>query len=181
MSVLYNKNQWGPVWFDHSSKYLSTEESLSCRVETTWGWLNDNRTFIFGRSIPLMIEINNTKHCNWTIMSLCISQGVRMKAKAVLRLWDQNAAWLVTIHKQEHRKTEKAKMYKTKNSMVIVCHVQPKSKTWTLLEQDSPLKEGRKLSSQISIYHIPKLSYVPIVLMNQQQNLHSAYRVSPVS
>jgi len=30
---------------------------------------------------------------------------------------------------------------------------------------------GRNWGSQISISHIPKLSYVPIVLMNQQQNL----------
>jgi len=37
--------------YQHSSKYLllfSTEERNSYWVGTTWGWVNDNRIFIFG-------------------------------------------------------------------------------------------------------------------------------------
>ncbi len=44
-----------------SSKYLplcSAEQRNSYRFGTTWGWVNDDRIFIFGRTIPLMMNVN---------------------------------------------------------------------------------------------------------------------------
>ncbi len=41
-----------------SSKYLplcSAEQRHSYRFETTWGWVNDDRIFIFGWTIPLSV------------------------------------------------------------------------------------------------------------------------------
>ncbi len=41
-----------------SSKYLplcSAEQRHSYRFGTTWGWVNDDRIFIFGWTIPLMV------------------------------------------------------------------------------------------------------------------------------
>ncbi len=43
--------------FPHSSEYLplsSAEQRHSYRFGTTWGWVNDDRIFIFGWTIPLM-------------------------------------------------------------------------------------------------------------------------------
>ncbi len=42
--------------FPHSSEYLplcSAEQRNSYRFGTTWGWVNDDRIFIFGWTIPL--------------------------------------------------------------------------------------------------------------------------------
>ncbi len=42
--------------FPHSSEYLplcSAEQRHSYRFGTTWGWVNDDRIFIFGWTIPL--------------------------------------------------------------------------------------------------------------------------------
>ncbi len=42
-----------------SSKYLplcSAEQRTSFRFGTTWGWVNDDRIFIFGWTIPLSAE-----------------------------------------------------------------------------------------------------------------------------
>ncbi len=38
-----------------SSKYLPlcSEQTHSYRFETTWGWVNDDRIFIFGCTVPL--------------------------------------------------------------------------------------------------------------------------------
>ncbi len=43
--------------FPHSSEYLplcSAEQRHSYRFETTWGWVNDDRIFIFGWTTPLI-------------------------------------------------------------------------------------------------------------------------------
>ncbi len=43
--------------FKLTSKYLplcSAEQRHSCRFGTTWGWVNDDRIFIFGWTIPLI-------------------------------------------------------------------------------------------------------------------------------
>ncbi len=47
--------------FPHSSEYLplcSAEQRRSYRSETTWGWVNDNRIFIFGWTIPLSTQMH---------------------------------------------------------------------------------------------------------------------------
>ncbi len=44
--------------FPHSSEYLplcSAEQRHSYRFGTTWGWVNDDRIFIFGWTIPLNV------------------------------------------------------------------------------------------------------------------------------
>ncbi len=44
--------------FPHSSEYLplcSAEQRHSYRFGTTWGWVNDDRIFIFGWTIPLKL------------------------------------------------------------------------------------------------------------------------------
>ncbi len=44
-----------------SSKYLplcSAEQTHSYRFGTTWGWVNDDRIFIFGWTIPLRLTLN---------------------------------------------------------------------------------------------------------------------------
>jgi len=50
-----------------SSKYLhlcSAEERNSKRFATAWGWVNDDRIFIFGWSIPLSLSPKlNIKKC----------------------------------------------------------------------------------------------------------------------
>ncbi len=46
--------------FPHSSEYLplcSAEQRNSYRFETTWGWVNDDRIFIFGWIIPLITRL----------------------------------------------------------------------------------------------------------------------------
>ncbi len=46
--------------FPHSSEYLplcSAEQRHSCRFGTTWGWVNDDRIFIFGWTIPLRPKV----------------------------------------------------------------------------------------------------------------------------
>ncbi len=46
--------------FPHSSEYLplcSVEQKHSYRSETTWGWVNDDRIFIFGWTIPLSTQM----------------------------------------------------------------------------------------------------------------------------
>ncbi len=43
--------------FPHSSEYLplcSAEQRHSYRFGTTWGWVNDDRIFIFGWTVPLI-------------------------------------------------------------------------------------------------------------------------------
>ncbi len=43
-----------------SSEYLplrSAEQKKSDRFRTTWGWVNDDRIFIFGWTIPLSVQI----------------------------------------------------------------------------------------------------------------------------
>ncbi len=48
--------------FPHSSEYLplcSAEQRHSYRFGTTWGWVNDDRIFIFGWTIPLTAKT----HC----------------------------------------------------------------------------------------------------------------------
>ncbi len=51
-----------------SSEYLplcSAEQRHSYRFGTTWGWVNDDRIFIFGWTIPLNMNLNkNTKKIN---------------------------------------------------------------------------------------------------------------------
>ncbi len=45
--------------FPHSSEYLplcSAEQRHSNRFGTIWGWVNDDRIFIFGWSIPLTLN-----------------------------------------------------------------------------------------------------------------------------
>ncbi len=47
--------------FPHSSEYLplcSAEQRHSDRFGTTWGWVNDDRIFIFGWTIPLRCFVN---------------------------------------------------------------------------------------------------------------------------
>ncbi len=46
--------------FPHSSEYLplcSVEQRHSYRFGTTWGWVNDDRIFIFGWTIPLSTQM----------------------------------------------------------------------------------------------------------------------------
>ncbi len=48
------------LWFLHSSEYLplcSAEQTHSYRFGTTWGWVNDDRIFIFGWTIPLIASL----------------------------------------------------------------------------------------------------------------------------
>ncbi len=54
----YYGSQWCPktIGYKLSSKYLplcSAEQRHSYRFGTTWGWVNDDRIFIFGWTIPL--------------------------------------------------------------------------------------------------------------------------------
>ncbi len=54
----YYESQWLPpaVWLQHSSEYpflCSADEKNSYRCGTTWGWVNNDRIFIFGWTIPL--------------------------------------------------------------------------------------------------------------------------------
>jgi len=54
--ILWKSMEFGS---NRSSKYLrlcSAEERNSYRFATTWGWVNDDRIFIFGWSIPLSIQ-----------------------------------------------------------------------------------------------------------------------------
>ncbi len=49
--------------FPHSSEYLplcSAEQRHSYRFGTTWGWVNDDRIFIFGWTIPLRLKVYRT-------------------------------------------------------------------------------------------------------------------------
>ncbi len=54
--------------FPHSSEYLplcSAEQRHSYRIGTTWGWVNDDRIFIFGWTIPLTgvnMKLNTNLH-----------------------------------------------------------------------------------------------------------------------
>ncbi len=52
-----------------SSKYLplcSAEQRNSYKFGTTWGWVNDDRIFIFGWTIPLSVHVYRRK-------ALCVS------------------------------------------------------------------------------------------------------------
>ncbi len=49
--------------YTHSSKYIllySAEEKIFNRSETVWGWVNDDRIFIFGCTISLIFSTANT-------------------------------------------------------------------------------------------------------------------------
>ncbi len=51
--------------FPHSSEYLplcSAEQTHSYRFGSTWGWVNDDRIFIFGWTIPLSVLGNKVIH-----------------------------------------------------------------------------------------------------------------------
>ncbi len=72
--------------FLHSSEYLplcSAEQRHSYRFGTTWGWVNDDRIFIFGWTIPLNFLESNSTVCITPLVwvssrqavSLCISGG----------------------------------------------------------------------------------------------------------
>ncbi len=53
--------------FPHSSEYLplcSAEQRHSYRFGTTWGWVNDDRIFIFGWTIPLSVSLS---WINWNL------------------------------------------------------------------------------------------------------------------
>ncbi len=54
----------------HSSKWhlCSTEERNSFRFKTTWEWINDDRIFIFGRTIPLML-IKHKEKCRSLLLT----------------------------------------------------------------------------------------------------------------
>ncbi len=60
-SIVGKKIRWKSMMpqnccFPHSSEYLSlcsAEQRHSYRFGTTWGWVNDDRIFIFGWTIPL--------------------------------------------------------------------------------------------------------------------------------
>ncbi len=55
-----------------SSKYLplcSVEQTHSYRFGTTWGWVYDDRIFIFGWTIPLMVL---WKTINWFFFGIAV-------------------------------------------------------------------------------------------------------------
>ncbi len=55
-----------------SSKYLplcSAEQRNSCMFGTTWGWVNDDRIFIFGWTIPLNLLISPGWATRWCFIS----------------------------------------------------------------------------------------------------------------
>ncbi len=57
--------------FPHSSEYLplcSAEQRNSYRFGTTWGWVNDDRIFIFGWTIPLRHALLDVALC------VCLNQ-----------------------------------------------------------------------------------------------------------
>ncbi len=52
-----------------SSKYLplcSAEQRNSYRFGTTWGWVNDDRIFIFGWTIPLNRTVSDISKQSWS-------------------------------------------------------------------------------------------------------------------
>ncbi len=59
-NVNYVKSKGGGgqlFYYQHSSKYIivcAAEERHWYRFGTTWGWVNDNRIYIFGWTFPLM-------------------------------------------------------------------------------------------------------------------------------
>ncbi len=60
-----------------SSKYLplcSAEQRNSNRFGTTWGWVNDDRIFIFGWTIPLSIFIAIAKN---TFFFYACNEGIK--------------------------------------------------------------------------------------------------------
>ncbi len=57
-----------------SSEYLplcSAEQRHSYRVGTTWGCVNDDRSFIFGWTIPLTAVFSLLSSCHWVLLSSC--------------------------------------------------------------------------------------------------------------
>ncbi len=57
--------------FPHSSEYLplcSAEQRHSYRFGTTWGWVNDDRIYIFGWTIPLRLRLGS-KLINYYVMA----------------------------------------------------------------------------------------------------------------
>ncbi len=57
--ILMTEKRWQTFtnWAALSSrKNISAEDRKSCRFETTWGWVNDDRTFIFPWNIPLNLK-----------------------------------------------------------------------------------------------------------------------------
>ncbi len=62
--------------FPHSSEYVplcSAEQRHSYRFGTTWGWVNDDRIFIFGRAIPL-----SPRHTENNILILYVKMWVKL-------------------------------------------------------------------------------------------------------
>ncbi len=76
-------SQWCPKQPDYklSSTYIplcSAEQRNSYRFGITWGWVNDDRIFIFGWTIPLRKE-------GFTDVHLVVySDRVSMKSKAII-------------------------------------------------------------------------------------------------
>ncbi len=67
----------GKNTMDVFQKYLllcTTEEITSYRFGTTWGWVNNNRIFIIGWTIPLSLQYHmySTRHLtvNWSLNTL---------------------------------------------------------------------------------------------------------------
>ncbi len=54
--------------FPHSSEYLPlcwAEQRHAYRLETTWGWVNDDKIFIFEWTIPLRAAQVKWTPCEW--------------------------------------------------------------------------------------------------------------------
>ncbi len=74
-----------PIFF-YISFLCSTEERNSCRFGTTWGWVNDDRIFIFGWTVPLKPLVYVFK----TNKQIHLLKSLMQKMKAV------NLSFLIT-------------------------------------------------------------------------------------
>ncbi len=78
----YYGSQCAPelLCFLHSSEYLplcSAEQRHSYRFGTTWGWVNDDRIFIFGWTMSLSVsEVHPRLTCGAACMSSCFSDTI---------------------------------------------------------------------------------------------------------
>ncbi len=59
----YYRSQWCPktAWLQTFFKISSAEQRNSYRFGTTWGWVNDDRIFIFGWTIPLSVNFSKLR------------------------------------------------------------------------------------------------------------------------